>query len=528
MSSMKPPVNPKTLAGVGSSEACELACLNNCSCTTYSYSSGGCSVWYEDSLDLQEQYNRSNTSTLHLRLAMSELRSSNSRRGQGAATALSEPDGVGGGGTSDDEGAVDRERVTSGGIGINVAEADCRAVERRLEEVGGAVEEHDGVAACEVGAVDLWDMVKKKKKKKKKNATTPVAAASTALAPLHSRRLRRRIHPHSPATTFTPRAFSSPFSRCFRWATPRSGGGWMDHATMSPPDVAVRDPELLEKKKAAIRSAGPSKLQVIADFDGTLTRYWIDGRRGQTSHGLLQQGNAEYDAKRQALYEYYHPLEISATIPIEEKTKLMEEWWEKTHGLLIEGGLTYDAIKRSVSEATIAFRDGVVELFEFLEERGVPVLVFSAGLADIIEEVFRQKLHRSFENIKVVSNRMVFDEQGHLVAFKGKTIHVLNKNEHSLDMASPIHDKFGDPNGYDPESAFVKKHTNVLLLGDHIGDLGMSDGLSYENRIAVGFLNNYTETALKSYLDAFDIVYLNDASMGGVVELASQLCGDNP
>jgi hypothetical protein len=28
----------------------------------------------------------------------------------------------------------------------------------------------------------------------------------------------------------------------------------------------------------------------------------------------------------------------------------------------------------------------------------------------------------------------------------------------------------------------------VLLLGDHIGDLGMSDGLNYENRIAVGFL----------------------------------------
>lgn len=41
--------------------------------------------------------------------------------------------------------------------------------------------------------------------------------------------------------------------------------------------------------------------------------------------------------------------------------------WEKTHGLLIEGGLTYDAIKKSVADATISFRDGVVQLFEFLE-----------------------------------------------------------------------------------------------------------------------------------------------------------------
>lgn len=36
-----------------------------------------------------------------------------------------------------------------------------------------------------------------------------------------------------------------------------------------------------------------------------------------------------------------------------------------------------------------------------------------------INQVFREKLHRSFKNIKVVSNRMVFDDNGHLVSFKG-------------------------------------------------------------------------------------------------------------
>lgn len=41
--------------------------------------------------------------------------------------------------------------------------------------------------------------------------------------------------------------------------------------------------------------------------------------------------------------------------------------WSKTHNLLVEGGLTYDAIKQSVADSSIAFRDGVVELFEFLE-----------------------------------------------------------------------------------------------------------------------------------------------------------------
>ncbi|ONK65102.1 uncharacterized protein A4U43_C07F33640 [Asparagus officinalis] len=296
---------------------------------------------------------------------------------------------------------------------------------------------------------------------------------------------------------------------------------------MSRENAVIRDRESLERKTAAIRSAGASKLQVIADFDGTLTKYSINGRRGQTSHGLLQQGNTEYDEKRQALYDYYHPLEYSPTIPIEEKTKLMEEWWEKTHGLLIEGGLTFDAIKKSVADATISFRDGLVELFEYLEEKDVPVLIFSAGLADIIEEVFRQKLHRSFKNVKVVSNRMVFDNNGRLISFKGKTIHVLNKNEHALDMAAPVHDKLGDPNGSVDDYTMVKNRTNVLLLGDHIGDLGMSDGLNYDNRISVGFLNDNIEKSIESYKEAFDVVYLNDASMWGVVDLVSQLCPSN-
>lgn len=41
--------------------------------------------------------------------------------------------------------------------------------------------------------------------------------------------------------------------------------------------------------------------------------------------------------------------------------------WGKTHGLLVEGGLTYESIRQSVANANIAFREGVVELFEFLE-----------------------------------------------------------------------------------------------------------------------------------------------------------------
>ncbi|KAL8257818.1 hypothetical protein R6Q59_029859 [Mikania micrantha] len=288
-------------------------------------------------------------------------------------------------------------------------------------------------------------------------------------------------------------------------------------------NVVINDPKLLHQKKAAIRLAGPSKFQVIADFDNTLTKFWVDGCRGQSSHALLQQENPEYNVKRDELFNYYHPIEYDPQIPVDEKTKLMEEWWGKTHGLLIEGGLTYDAIRNSVASAVIAFREGVVELFEFLEERDIPVLIFSAGLADIIEEVLRQKLHRTFKNVKIVSNRMKFDQNGNLVSFTGKLIHSLNKNEHALDMAASLHDHLGEVDDHMIDSASVKKRTNVLLLGDHMGDLRMSDGLDYETRISVGFLNHNIENSLDSYRKGFDIVYLDDASMAGVVKLVSEL-----
>lgn len=55
-------------------------------------------------------------------------------------------------------------------------------------------------------------------------------------------------------------------------------------------------------------------------------------------------------------------------------------------------------------------------------------------------------------------------------------------------MATPIHNHLGDKDDPNEDNSSVKNRTNVLLLGDHIGDLGMSDGLNYETRISVGFL----------------------------------------
>lgn len=60
-------------------------------------------------------------------------------------------------------------------------------------------------------------------------------------------------------------------------------------------------------------------------------------------------------------------------------------------------------------------------------------------------------------------------------------IHSLNKNEHALDMAAPVHERLGDMDGWSYWwQCLIEEENQCFLLGDHTGDLGMSDGLNYE------------------------------------------------
>ncbi|KAJ3683542.1 hypothetical protein LUZ60_013769 [Juncus effusus] len=70
MGNMMLPNNSQSVR-TNSIKDCELACLNNCSCTAYSYDNG-CSLWFGDMINLQVN-DRVGGDTLYLRLASSEF-----------------------------------------------------------------------------------------------------------------------------------------------------------------------------------------------------------------------------------------------------------------------------------------------------------------------------------------------------------------------------------------------------------------------------------------------------------------------
>lgn len=101
---------------------------------------------------------------------------------------------------------------------------------------------------------------------------------------------------------------------------------------------------------------------------------------------------------------------------------------------------------------------------------------------------------------KVVSNFLAVDEHDKIVGIKGEVIHTYNKNETAIKNSEYYE--------------MVKDRSNVMLMGDNIGDAGMAEGMEHcDVVIKVGFLGHKAEGNLENYLKKFDIVLVNDPTM---------------
>jgi len=119
----------------------------------------------------------------------------------------------------------------------------------------------------------------------------------------------------------------------------------------------------------------------------------------------------------------------------------------------------------------------VITVLEQLHQAKVPVLVFSAGIEDILTEILVQN-NAIFSNMRIVSNKMEFDEDELIIGFRPPCIHTFNKNKGVL----------GEENG--AYFADLSHRNNVILLGDNIGDIHMADGMKQDGTtiLKIGFL----------------------------------------
>ena len=181
----------------------------------------------------------------------------------------------------------------------------------------------------------------------------------------------------------------------------------------------------------------------------------------------------------------------------------------KNHAEMCKVGITKGMITEVVeSGGGVTMRDGADEVIDVIEKNGVPLLIFSAGLADVIEEVLQWKLRRRLgSKTKVVSNRMIFDKENVLVGVSEPLIHMFNKNLGAV------------PQELQP------KRKNVLLLGDGMGDVTMADGGSaqLETVLKIGFLNKQVQENHEKYDQAYDILITDDSGMKPVETILKEV-----
>lgn len=287
--------------------------------------------------------------------------------------------------------------------------------------------------------------------------------------------------------------------------------------------VHIRCENDVNEKIKQLVSGGPDKLQIISDFDRTITTSEYNNKPTMSSFSVFEACDSlseDYKEKARTLLQKYRPIEDSTQMTVAQKLPFIEEWWQQSELLLKGLCFQYEDIVKSIKKADLHLRDGSAEAFNKLFNKKIPIIVLSAGIGDVVELIL---MHENLftENVSVVSNflKMSKDNNGlsTIEGFKGqKLIHVFNKNEHA----------YIDSHKNDTH---LSGRSNVILLGDSLGDANMDGGIQYDTVLRIGFLNadlmEHEDGYLQQYKLAFDIVLVQDQTMELLNYLLDEIIG---
>lgn len=270
---------------------------------------------------------------------------------------------------------------------------------------------------------------------------------------------------------------------------------------LEAPNVKMRDKNEVYRKLKSMIESGKDKLQVITDFDRTLSKFHHNGEAIKSSYNVFENIPTlprEFHEGTTALYTKFRKIEDDPKMTVEEKLPYMKDWWRSSEKLYIGIPCTEEMITQAVVESNVHLRTGSCKAFVRLKEAKVPILVFSAGLGNVVTAILKHN-DIFFDNVHVVSNFFNI-ENDKIMGFSGTLIHIYNKNQHAIENSSYFQE--------------LSHRPNVILMGDSLGDCNMDEGVHGDRTvIKIGFLSLHVEEFLPQYLEHFDIVLCDDQSM---------------
>lgn len=239
-------------------------------------------------------------------------------------------------------------------------------------------------------------------------------------------------------------------------------------------------------------------IYIIIDFDHTIT-----SKDSKSSWSVLDNHNIMPSKEIKIckhLMEYYLPIEKDIKIPLKEKEKLMEQWYIKHLNILIKNKIRKEDIEKVICDKkSMNLRKGAQSFFKYTYNQKIPVIIISAGIANVIES-FLKANNCLYDNIFIISNTIEF-KNGIIKGFKNKIIHSLNKNKIALP---------------DRVENTTKNRQIAILIGDNIGDILMAP--KDKKTIKIAFTNNKED--FKAY---FDIMYGENQSLEKIIEIIKDI-----
>ena len=118
-----------------------------------------------------------------------------------------------------------------------------------------------------------------------------------------------------------------------------------------------------------------------------------------------------------------------------------------------------------------------------------------------------EKEELDFENVVIISNQFVFDENGLAISRNEPVVHSLAKTGTFL-MTTKAKDAIAD-------------RKEVLVIGDSLHDITMSEGAGFEKVVSVGIANDVSEDNVKKYESTFDMVLKDGESLKKAMQVFS-------
>lgn len=231
-------------------------------------------------------------------------------------------------------------------------------------------------------------------------------------------------------------------------------------------------------------------LWIVTDFDRTLTRWeW------ETAFSIFQSCPSIPEwLKRAQIENYikYRPLELDLWIDSETRNRHMQDW----HSAAMDAFYKYlteerfqDAIK--YAQDAIKLRDWMLDFTHKMNDVGVPLIVNSAGISNVIDSVLN---YNWVPHKGIHGNFLKFDSQGKFCWLDNeKPVHIDDKTWWALPQY--LMNAFSD-------------RTHFLILWDAVWDVKMwpSDRITYN----VWFLLQSQKWHEQRFRDIFDHVIESD------------------